>query len=463
MPEVTKLPNETVPRSEEDLLYSTLLALGGGADGVTKLPSSMTPRSKQDLLYSIMLAAQAIDGGGSGLAIASQAEALAGTDNTKAMTPLRVQQKLFDVIGAPTAAGTDMLTAADAIAQAALLGSIGGNGSDDAGKAVLFGASGDLSATSAVRAIDASINDYSAGVLDGCGQVAVNSTGITFSNYLSGTVASGTLVIANLTDSRTWTLPDASGGLLLDAAIGTTVQPYSSQLDALAAKSLTGSGNLVCATSPTLVTPTLGTPASGTLTNCTGLPIASGVSGLGSGIAAALALAANNAAGGIPLNAASKWTLGDFGDITTSNNSGLFLGAGSTRMMYLSCINGTIQVLAASLGFSVNTTANNHDLIVGRAAAATLQLGVNHATTATKQTIKAHDVTTGTGATLCLAGGTGSSAGGAVEIATSTTTGAPTVRMTVKANGNINMTLPTSSAGLAAGDLWNNSGVVTVA
>lgn len=34
-----------------------------------------------------------------------------------------------------------------------------------------------------------------------------------------------------------------------------------------------------------LVTPTLGTPASGTLTNCTGLPVASGVSGLGTGVA----------------------------------------------------------------------------------------------------------------------------------------------------------------------------------
>ncbi len=35
----------------------------------------------------------------------------------------------------------------------------------------------------------------------------------------------------------------------------------------------TGSGALVFATSPTLVTPALGTPASGTLTNCTGLPL----------------------------------------------------------------------------------------------------------------------------------------------------------------------------------------------
>lgn len=36
----------------------------------------------------------------------------------------------------------------------------------------------------------------------------------------------------------------------------------------------TGSGALVFATSPTLVTPALGTPSSGTLTNCTGLPFA---------------------------------------------------------------------------------------------------------------------------------------------------------------------------------------------
>lgn len=55
----------------------------------------------------------------------------------------------------------------------------------------------------------------------------------------------------------------------------------------------TGSGALVFATSPALVTPILGTPTSGTLTNCTGLPIAGGGTG---GTTAATARAALGAA-----------------------------------------------------------------------------------------------------------------------------------------------------------------------
>ncbi|MBU9624737.1 beta strand repeat-containing protein [Burkholderia multivorans] len=59
----------------------------------------------------------------------------------------------------------------------------------------------------------------------------------------------------------------------------------------------TGSGNVVLSTSPTLTTPNLGTPTSVTLTNGTGLPVSTGISGLGTGVAAGLANAVTGTGG----------------------------------------------------------------------------------------------------------------------------------------------------------------------
>jgi hypothetical protein len=72
-------------------------------------------------------------------------------------------------------------------------------------------------------------------------------------------------------------LPIASGGTGI-TAFGTGVATALGQ-------NVTGSGGIALATSPTFVTPVLGTPTSGTLTNATGLPIATGVSGLGTNVA----------------------------------------------------------------------------------------------------------------------------------------------------------------------------------
>lgn len=122
---------------------------------------------------------------------------------------------------------------------------------------------------------------------------AIGSGGATYAGSTSGTstlkasaTASGTLTLPAATDTL---VGKATTDTLTNKTFDTAGTGNSFKINGTAISAVTGSGSNVLATSPTLVTPALGTPSSGTLTSCTGLPISTGVSGLGTGVATFLA------------------------------------------------------------------------------------------------------------------------------------------------------------------------------
>ncbi len=137
---------------------------------------------------------------------------------------------------------------------------------------------------------------------------------------------------------------------------------------------------------------------------------------------------------------------GSFTLNSTLNAPGFTAEGGTNRVSLTHLIAGSAVSInssgvklpgGAEIGWGGEYWNDGSDLHLFRDSAATLQLGTDHATTPTAQKIKAHDVTTGTGADMIICGGKGSVAGGRVVLATSATNGTPTELLVVHPDSTV--------------------------
>jgi len=272
-------------------------------------------------------------------------------------------------------------------------------------------------------------------------------------------------------------LTGAAGLLVRVNAAGTALEaiPLTSANIQAAISDETGTGALVFANTPTLVTPILGTPTSGTLTNCSGLP-AAGVVGTalvaaaigttvqaydadlttwagvtpGTGVTTALAIAVGSAGAPVVLNGAlgtpSSGTVTNLTGTANININGT-VGATTPTTGAFTTVNG--HTLTAGSSTFTGTAAQTYTFPSATSTLASLAL----AETLTNKTLTSpviNGTVTTTGLTLPATTFSGAITSGTNGTFTATGTGfsgtAPTATATYKiCNGVCTITIPTRS------------------
>lgn len=123
------------------------------------------------------------------------------------------------------------------------------------------------------------------------GQVLTVVAGVPTWATVGSSVSSFSAGTTGLTPNTATTGAVTLAGTLNIANGGTGITAFGTGVQTALGQAVTGSGGIALATSPVFTTPNLGTPSAATLTNATGLPVSTGISGLGTGVATALAVA----------------------------------------------------------------------------------------------------------------------------------------------------------------------------